>query len=785
MISLHIDGEFVAELSSTAISLSISKERSLSVESAAQTEDFTITIEANDAVNRFFGGEGYLHHSELFNASEHTAQVICEGEVALSGSVVILSVARTRKALTYSLRVRRAAAAWATNATEKLLRELDVEYGATLDTLTAKSSWEDDSLVKYFLVHRDDYSATFSSSETGTVRRVRSVDDYHPFLNLYEIMRLAFEEGGYTLRSDFMESDYFKRLYMSGAYLSQSSSVAKEYMDFYLEKLESETSTADFSGRVTFSPLYSSNSVGYIVDVESTEEKSECYTKGNCVTVENSKLQFTPTQSVSVGFEFRVVYTTDYKIKSRTELTAFDTLYLEDSATHTFGVANLFPDQRGLEILPYFSYLIVAFDESESSARTFSLYVEVDGVERSMGSWTGRSGRIVTPQFNSSSVIGDAYLYVDGVRYDEDWALYQGYTEESGQTDVDVTIRTAPDSYTADSPKVFSAPYISGAEQGMSVTIKAGTSLKPYFAGYPGAGSWVEYEDLSRHECQISDVIESVRQLFSLVIYTDEEAREVFVEPEEDIFDSSKVWDWSDRIVEGEPITLSDCALSSRKIRKWGYQSADGVTNRTNGEYYIPGDTYPNAPEADPEQSVEGSSSPDYGSWQVEIASQAAESGTQTSLNTLFSPTQNDLDGLPIVGDRDNPDMADTLEFSPRVVIWNGLIDYNNEEIPHVYFHSAEMCETLCFEDRDGAEGLSSYRAESVQREATGRYAELTLRLSTSDLLTLMTPREGVPHRFSTFGFWIDGEWCEARLESVEAREVESPTAKCKFLLIN
>ncbi|MFI3270160.1 MAG: hypothetical protein SNG14_07615 [Rikenellaceae bacterium] len=795
MISVAIDGVEIEGLSPTTLSLALSAERMRSVEGAAADCDFTFTLDIeshNSAAHTLFSGDGFLHDGEPFNSVEHWGEVRCEGEVMVSGRVVLLSTVVGSESVSYTIRLRQSGAEWAQAAEETLVHDVELDYYERLDMETMEGSWSDNSVVKYFPVHRDSYEATYSSVSFDTVQRLRSVDDYHPFINIRELMVAIFDEQGYTVESDFMESDQFKRLYISGAYASQSSSEAKAAMDFYAVKLAGQSTVADYRGRVNISPLYSSNSVGYLVDFDSIDERAECYSLGGALTIESGVLTFTPTQAVSVGFEVRLKYTADYTVESRTALKTFDTLYLEGSMLYDYTVANRFTDQRDEALEMLFEYKVVAFDGS--STATYDLTIMVNGVETSLGSWTGIWGEVTTPRFTDSDTVNSPKLYVTpsgGSRaaYSGDWALYMGYVELEGEVEVDITIRTPPQSASPSSPIKLTAPFISGAAVGANFTLLAETSLQPFFAGYPGYGSYVDFSELSQYDgVYASKFVESVRQLFNLAIFSDVEGKRVLIEPEEDIYALGSVWDWSDRVVESEPITFSDVAIDGARQRKWGYQANDGVTTRIAGFYYEAGETYPDAPESDPVQSVENSSSPNYGTWLVDTLSFAADYRVATELNPMLSPTINDTVGVPIVGDRDNPDMVDTLDFSPRVLSFEGFMWSENEWVPNTVFFSEEQGVNLCFEDREGVRGLNKYYSEAVERLSSGQYVELTLRLSAGEVVGLTSPVEGRASMLSTFRLTLGGESCLARLESVEmeagVERVGDSVARCKFLII-
>lgn len=84
--------------------------------------------------------------------------------------------------------------------------------------------------------------------------------------------------------------------------------------------------------------------------------------------------------------------------------------------------------------------------------------------------WTdfaARSAQVTTP---ASGTVADPVLLVRSgsqwVAYRGDWALYNGYVGETGQTMVEVRLRTAAESVSPASPKYFNLIYFAGAEPG-------------------------------------------------------------------------------------------------------------------------------------------------------------------------------------------------------------------------------------------------------------------------------------------------------------------------------
>ncbi len=791
MVQVYIDGVELLTRSEVEVTLSYDSAAMRSIDEAREARVVDLEVELLPEGEAIFGGEGYLHLSQRFNAVSHKGLITYEQVPIFEGEVTLRGVVRNDEGNIYRLRMSASSAGWADNAAEGLLSEIEVEFETQMLENLFEQRWEDEeSAVQFFPVHRDTYTTTQSSVSLGIVQRYRSIDEYHPFLKIDSLLRAIASSAGYTIESKLMESDLFKRLYMSGSYVSQQNDAAKEAMDFYIEKLEDESATSDYSGRITVSSGTSSAGIDTFVDVESIESNKECFSNSNCIEYVNGAAQFTPTTEVSVGFEYRILYTSNYWIESPTKLGGFTKFYLGDSSIIEFDLENTFTDVKSQ--IPYlnFQYTAVIFDY-DPDYYSFYITTQVDGYysELLFQKVTAQTISFTSPTYQTIAPFGLYYKVNSSssyVAYEGEWVLYEGYVETEGTMEIDLTIRSSPASYTPSSPKRFDPIYFECGESGKEMTLLSGSSITPYFAAYPGYGEEVDYTDLSQHEVRQSVLVESVQHLFNLRYFTDEAASKIYIDPVESIYGQDGVWDWSERLVEGESITFEDAAIDVYKVRKWGYQEEDGVTNRTNGFYYNPGEDYPEAPEEEPAQSDESASSPDYGSWQKGIENQAATDSSSSLLNPIFSPTQNDLNGLPIVGNRDDTSTADTLEFSPRVVYYMGLTegDDNNEPSPRVVYHSEEEGVTLCFEDRDSLRGLNTYYEEQIEREESGQYVTLSLRITPFEMAALMSPTQGMPSMLSHFSLELDGELAVCRIDKIEEYSVSSGVARCKLLII-
>lgn len=112
---------------------------------------------------------------------------------------------------------------------------------------TILAGWTDDSPVKFFPIHRDEYPQRNSPTDLLPAQRLLTVDDYHPFLHVATLVETIFGEAGYRIESRFMESELFRSLYMSGAYASRDTAALAARMGFFARRLSPATAKADYS----------------------------------------------------------------------------------------------------------------------------------------------------------------------------------------------------------------------------------------------------------------------------------------------------------------------------------------------------------------------------------------------------------------------------------------------------------------------------------------------------------------------------------------------------------
>lgn len=740
--------------------------------------------------DRIFRLAGDLHPGERFNAAGHEAELSREGCLLHAGRVCLLEAANDagggRKEYLIEL-CDPAAERFAATAGERL-DTLPIDFSATLTPQTIVRSWSDRGLVRFLPVHRDSYRPAPSSVALGSVERMLSTDDYHPFLAIEPLVRAIFSEAGYALRSDFMEGALFRSLYMSGAYPSRDMTAVRRHMDFCALRRSSRSAAADPLGRVYASAFKTLNSVGGFVETvdpgetdEAGEPLAEAFSNNRCFSFASGEPLFTPRSAVSVGFEYRIRYVTDYRIASRVRLTGFDSVYLGDGTELRGALANRHADRRN-ELRPYFRYRAVVFGHREGDA--YRLTCTRNGTGGYVfGEFAARSGEVTTPA--AERVAAPVLLCrrageTDYLPYAGDWALYDGYVEECGRTEVELVVRTPPVAVTPAQPKSFSSVYFYGAEEGMRLTLDRSCSLRPDFSSAPGLGSVVGFADVTRHPVSRRTLLEAVGHLFNLRWFADEQTRTVYVEPADDFYRLGCEADWSDRIDFSQPVLLGDLAQTVGRERIYRYRAGDGAVKRLDATLPSP-----------------------FGVWRATNDSAAAVPGEREVPNPLFSPSVSragDCADAPSAlllqtGDRDE-ESGDPRYVSPRIVRYCGLAPLPAGErwgfpaegsgYPLAAFHldDPDRGFTLCFEDRDGQPGLHRYYDAEFEQQRRCRLLTLHLRLGPDDVEQLFRMQPLAPCVASVFIFRIGGERVRATLRTVEGYDPEAASTRCTFAIL-
>lgn len=731
----------------------------------------------NDAIARFARDP---HAARRFNEELHTAELTADGALLFAGTAHLLSASDTE----YLFELRDGGAGWAKNAALAQFNTLDVDYEASLTPTTICDSWTADTPVRFFPVHRDEYPRESNPSDLLPVERMLSVDDYLPFLHIGTLLTAIFEKAGYRIESQFLQSEFFRSLYLSGAYASHDTTAIAARMGFHARRLAPVTAQASPTGRVYADPTAIYNTVGNLVETATPQTPDadgepipELANNGGCFRMENGKIAFVPPTSVAAGFEYYLRYTTDHRIESRTRLKGFDSLYLGPGSEVRFALANRYVDRRS-QLTPNYTYRIIVFDHT--AGNSYRLTYKNGSSEMLWSDFAARSTQVTTPIAGAPS---DPVLYIgDGtnwVPYSGDWALYDGHIGETGQTTVEVRIATAAETATPTAPKYFNQIYFFGAEAGMSLTLHKECSLQPLFRTGPGFGSNLDFADVAQLRIRQAELLRAVAHLFNLRFYTDEAIRTVCIEPADDFFGAGPEVDWSDRTDFLQPVVRTDIAPEIHERRTWCYRDGDGPVKR-----------------------FENATGEQFGAWSHDAASKATLAGEQTLRNPLFAPTLSSTGHylnapsalLLQTGDRDDPTQDETT-LAPRIVRYAGIhplpenerwgYPSNGNGYPLAAFHFAgdetTAGFTLCFEDRDGIEGLNRFHRRQAAREGSLERITLTLRVAPDEYENLFVPKTGAAGIRSIFRIDTGQGVVRATLARIESYDPDAHAMRCTF----
>ncbi|MEG1611141.1 MAG: hypothetical protein RRZ83_02775 [Alistipes sp.] len=751
-----------------------------SPESARKGNAIKLTLPRTTDNDQVFGSEA------VFNARKHTAELTHDGARLHVGTVRLLSSSNRE----YRIEIRSGAAQWAKNAALGAFKAIPIDYTSHLTPTDISAGWRDASPVKFLPILRDSYEQLNSSTDLQPVLRMLSPDDYHPFLQVDALMRAIFTAAGYTVQSRFMESVPFRSLYMSGAYATRDTAAVEKRMGFCAVRLTTATAVADAVGRVYATPHGAGNIVGNLVETATPQSVDEAgvvhtepYNNGNCFGVEKLKIVYRPTTSLSVGFEYHLRYTTDHRILTRERLKGFDSVNLGKGGNIPFRLPNRYIDRRS-NLAAQRSYRVVVFDGTATAQ--FRLRYNLDEqIGAHWSDFTGRSAVVTTP---AAQKIAQPSLFVQSSpnswsAYEGDWALYDGYVGLTGQTTVEICVRTPTEMVSASSPKYFNTIFFMGADEGMHFTLHTQCSVRPLFSPAPAYGARVTMVDVAQHDVKQSVLLEAVQHLFNLRFYTDEQTKTVYIEPESDFWDESRQADWSGRTDFMQPIVWEDVALGVHESRTYGYGGGDGATMRLGRE--------------------EGQS---FGSWHVTTNSRATIEGDQKCINPLFSPTLSEANIqveapsalLMQVGDRDDA-AGDGVNFAPRIVRYCGVHRLPAGErwndpagqaaYPLAAFHFAGDAEqagfTLCFADRDGQQGLHRFYDRQESLYAAREHVTLTLRLAPHEYETLFTIDTAAPDIRTTFRITTNRGVVCATLRRMRDYNPATGLARCTFTLLS
>ncbi len=771
MIRLYIDGQEAEIRRDRLPEIDVSFDE-LCDPARVQEKRYPFLLPATPRNDALLGYPAEPFSADRYNRQDHPARVEADGTTLLKGSAHLTGCETADdRSGTYRVEIVVPLPGWIASASQKLLRETDLPCEAILTGDLIRESWYGDSPVRFFPVQRDRYDLPAYETETPPVRPM-TCEDYHPFFRIKTVLDAIVGAAGYAIRSEFLESDDFGSLYMSGYYPARDIDLLKSRINFFAARFGESTAAANEYGAVYASPYQPSHTVGNLVDtadpyrVQDGKRIEGAFSNGNCFRQIDLRPGFTPSEDVVLGFEYRLRFRSSFRVVSSTRLAGFDKIRLDDGATHDIPLVNPLEDHRnGGTLTGSYTLVNFAFDPVPH----YRLVIDYTD-----GSTETIVIRLPQEEISIAKPFAKAALFRGSISGDGeepgDWAFYltQDYTDIPRNLEIDVTLRSRPSLCKGNATRFFDNVTFSGAEPGTPLTLLGDTSLRPVFYVNPMEGSKVSANELFAHEQKQIELFRALAHLFRLCFYTDELSRTIHIEPYGTFADPRAETDWTEKRAQGFPITIRETGDDMPRSVVLLYRDDDGTVMRWN--------------EANKKK---------FARQRMEIENRFARPEEENAVNPLFSPSMNRTGSVPqarsasllCVGNRDrrkdNYDDGD-LNFAPKIVRWLGLRPLaENEtwgwptfgkEYPLVAFHYPDPAEgfTLCFDDFEGQSGLRAYHDPYFSMLNHGRRLTLRLFPEAHDMENLLFPN-GLKRDFRGFHtFVFRGEKIRCRLESVK-----------------
>lgn len=748
-----------------------------------------ITLPSSPTNDEIVGFAADAFAAESFNAEHHTASIEVDGVELLDGEAALAAISHEGEMLRYEIVIKRQSDNWRAKLHDRLLSETALDFSATLNGDTISKSWQKGREVRFLPVHFDQYIAPYDQTSLYPPNYIMGVESYMPFISAAALLKQIFADAGYEVMSQFVDSDLFQKLLISGRYeqAGKSSERLDAIAGFCAGRTGESTAEADSFGRVYMSQAVLYSSLGSFVNTVESGVAADLYDNSRALDVVAKRLNYKSPISTTVRFELEVSYTTDYIIASRERLKCFDSIYLGPNCDMTFKVANPLKDRRN-QMQPNTTYHCIIFNHAEGD--TYRIVATTAQGEVIAQEFSSRSSKITMPMGLTSAVCRLEVKDRSGnfIPYGNDWAMYDGFVEDRGTTDVKMRVSTTPEQVGPSVTRYFDMMYLHGAEEGQSITLKSDCRLRTIFSPTPSLGSALTLPDIMHYDCTQEEFVDALQQLFNLRICV--QGSKVYIEPKSEFYGGQE-FDLSDRIVISEEIRAEELAAEHRATLQLGYRTeSNGAVARFNNAT---------------EQKL--------GQWSTECHSALTEQGIERNSNPLFCPTLSATGilasapsaALLQVGDRDSEEQGDN---SMRIVRYEGTQTLRGNErwvfptfgstYPLAAFHyPAGLTEsdgaaivgetvaagpaepfTLCFESRDGAEGLKEYYEEELSTLARRRRMRVGLRVSPEELQQLTDYEAAEPSRRSLFRLGL-GQKALYRLYGIEGYDASTGVAHC------
>ena len=269
--------------------------------------------------------------------------------------------------------------------------------------------------------------------------------------------------------------------------------------------------------------------------------------------------------------------------------------------------------------------------------------------------------------------------------------------------------------------------------------------------------------------------------MYNLVIHTDEAAKRVIIESEENFY-SDKEWEWSERIDYSKSITISDLGVDAPQWVERRYKEGDYASAQYNEQYGT-----------------------DIGCLRVGNHTYGALDTTKVIESPLFTTGIN-VKGLYAfapsasllqVGDSAAEGAMDQ-PFTTHIVRYAGLVPLPEGEVwgplgearyPLLafFYEGDEVVSgfSLCFEPREGLAGLGRYFEQRTERIKRRQRLSATINISPVEIVSMLSVEGSGPTIRDTYRIKLFNESSLYRIESIKNYDPVTKCAECTFIRLN
>jgi len=714
MIELFIDGWGVDLTPECTVMLSLSVAQ-LTEPASHKPAKFRFDIPATRKNRTLMEFADQILSGKLFNQSQHTGTVVCNGITLLNGEVeFVRSGYKPVGEGFYRINLTVPAPLWISRAARIPLQDIPIGFEARLSAQTIQESWENDSPVKFLPVKRDAYP-DYGRNQV-TLQKL-DYENYHPFVQVKALLDGIIGQAGYRIESQFLNEDFFKSLYMSGAYPEAVDPDAGVRLDFQAYRSgESATAIAGEDGRIYAAAQPMDHSVGNFVDAGKPypgnpyDEAAPFF--GQSFRMMDGRPAFVPDLDLVAGFEFHCSYVSQVRIESLEKLSGVDRIWWEDSLVFESSFPNPLTDRKNTAGKAG-GYRVYCFYFEPEQQRRISVYDE-KGVPEIFEITEQAQAIILT----RDPVFAVLETFSDGQFIENEGSAWAFYSEEEyaglpEYREVEAVFRCQPKLRKENKPVFFDTLVFEGIP-GNWFTLQSGATVKPVFYTMQVTGENITFATIFAHQTQQMKLVQALAHLFGLYFYTDEGSKTVYIEPGFTFLSEGQEIDWSAKIDPQKEICLEECGGDRNQVETHLYKTGDAAVDRVNARW----------------RTV-------YGAWSASVQNRFASETEKKIINPLYTATKDETDSLGsatsasmlVAGDREN---SENLNFPAKIVQYLGIRQlpdgqrwgwpsYGNQ-YPLAMFHAAgHGWFTLCFDDIGGLLGLKNYLLPEYNRINTGK----------------------------------------------------------------